>query len=91
MMMKIRWQSIKRDLLIGLGFLVLPLLLFAPVTVGGRTMVPADNLFQWAPWSAVAEEFGVRTPHNSLISDLVIENYAWKRFVLQSVEDGEIP
>jgi O-antigen/teichoic acid export membrane protein len=79
------------DLLIGLGYLVLPLLLYAGVTIGPRTMLPVDNLFQWPPWSSQAAQFGAIIPHNSLISDLVIQNYAWKRFVLQSLANGEIP
>ena len=79
------------DLWILLGFLALPLLLYGPVTLGGRTMIPADNLYQWAPWTAVADQFDVTTPQNSLITDLVIQNYAWKRFAVDSLRGGEIP
>ncbi len=83
-----RYQA---DLLVVAGLLLLPLLLYAAVTIGGRTMVPADNLAQWAPWSNAAGELGVEAPHNSLISDLIIQNYAWKRFIQQSLAEGEIP
>src|SRR5690606_34544899 len=71
--------------------LILPLLLFAQVTLGSQTMVPADNLVQWQPWAGAAAELGVERPHNTLISDLLVENYAWKRFINQSLAAGEIP
>ena len=32
------------------GLLALPLLFFAPVTLGGKTLIPADNLYQYEPW-----------------------------------------
>ncbi|MEW5989104.1 MAG: oligosaccharide flippase family protein, partial [Chloroflexota bacterium] len=73
------------------GFLLLPLLLYGPVTVGGRTMLPADNLFQWQPWAGAAADLGVEVPHNSLVSDLILENYAWKRFIQDSLQAREIP
>ncbi|MFO7664718.1 MAG: oligosaccharide flippase family protein [Chloroflexota bacterium] len=79
------------DLLIGLSYLLLPLLLYAGVSIGPQTMLPVDNLFQWPPWSSHAEQFNALIPHNALISDLVIQNYAWKRFILQSLGNGEIP
>jgi hypothetical protein len=81
----------KADLLILAGFWLLPLLFFGSVTLGGRTMLPADNLFQWAPWSAAAAEYGIEYPQNHLITDLIIQNYPWKRFVLTSLQDGELP
>ncbi len=71
--------------------LLLPLVMFWPVTCGDRTLIPADNLFQWAPWKSYAEEYGVETPHNELLSDLLLENYAWKRFILQSLRERQIP
>lgn len=89
--MKRLLRAYSADILIILGLLVLPFLLFADVTVGGRTMVPADNLFQWQPWASAAEELGVGTPHNSLLSDLILENYAWKQFIRESLSNGEIP
>ncbi|MFQ5421488.1 MAG: hypothetical protein ACE5EY_14130, partial [Anaerolineae bacterium] len=79
------------DLLILAGFLVLPLLLYAPVSLGGQTMVPADNLFQWQPWASHAAELGAETPHNGLLTDMAIENYPWKRFFGESVRNREIP
>ncbi len=54
-------------------------------------MLPADALFQWPPWSAVADQLPVNPPQNGLITDLVIQNYAWKTFTLDSIAAGEIP
>ncbi|RLT52436.1 MAG: hypothetical protein DWI68_02225, partial [Chloroflexi bacterium] len=72
--------------------LLAPLLWLYPVTVGGRTALPVDNLAQYAPWDASAAQFGFDAgPHNALISDLVLENYAWQRFVRASVRAGELP
>lgn len=86
-----RVKQYRADLLVVAGFLILPLLLFAQVTLGDRTMIPADNLVQWQPWAGAAAELGVERPHNTLISDLLVENYAWKRFINQSLAAGEIP
>jgi O-antigen/teichoic acid export membrane protein len=80
------------DLLILAGLLLLPLLLFWPVTLGGRTLLPADNLVTSEPWrSAVAAHGWPATPYNGLLSDLVLENYAWKHFALQSLQNGQAP
>jgi hypothetical protein len=79
------------DLAILAGFLILPFLLYASVTLGNRTMLPVDNLFQWAPWQGYAAEFGAVVPHNNLLTDLIIENYVWKRFAVNSFQAGEIP
>ena len=81
----------RKDLFIVAGFLILPFLLFGAVTLGGKTMLPVDNLFQWAPWQTAAEQFDVAVPHNNLLTDLIIENYAWKRFAVNSIQQGEIP
>lgn len=86
-----RLRSYAVDLFIAAGFLLLPLLLFGNVTFGDRTMVPVDNLFQWQPWSSSADELGIAYPHNALLSDLILENYPWKRFINESVGAGEIP
>ncbi len=79
------------DLAIAAGLFALPLLLFYQVTLGGRTLLPADNLFAFEPWQSFAGQFGVTTPHNQLLSDLVLENYAWKRFIVESIERRELP
>jgi O-antigen/teichoic acid export membrane protein len=84
-------KSLRTELLIVAGFLVLPLLLFGAVSLGGRTMLPVDNLYQWAPWASAASELEAEIPHNGLLSDLILENYAWKRFINNSISEGVIP
>ncbi|MBN1201236.1 MAG: oligosaccharide flippase family protein [Anaerolineae bacterium] len=80
------------DVSIVAGLLLLPLLLFAPVTLGGRTLIPADNLYQYEPWLSAREAVDVPdVPHNALLSDLVLENYQWKSFIRQSISAGTIP
>jgi hypothetical protein len=80
------------DVLIVAGLLLLPLLFFAPVTLGGRTQIPADNLYQYEPWLSARAAGGVpEIPHNALLSDLLLENYQWKTFIRQSIGDGVIP
>lgn len=73
------------DFLIAAGLLLLPCLLFWQVLIGGRTLIPADNLFAWQPWRSFAAQQGVGVPHNELLSDLLLENYVWKRFILESL------
>ncbi|MGD8625920.1 MAG: oligosaccharide flippase family protein, partial [Anaerolineae bacterium] len=72
--------------------LILPLILFWPVVVGSRTLLPADNLYQWQPYRAFAGEQGVSLPaHNELLSDLVLENLVWKQFTVDSLRGGQLP
>jgi len=86
-----RFRLYWADFLIIVGFLLLPILLYGSVTFGNKTMLPADNLFQWAPWQEAAVTFDAQIPQNHLITDLVIENYVWKKFVVDSVKASEIP
>ncbi len=81
----------RRDLLIALFFFALAAIFFAPIIFGNTTLVPFDNLFRFPPWSAFAAQFGIATPHNELVSDLVLENYAWKQFIVESLRAKEIP
>jgi O-antigen/teichoic acid export membrane protein len=81
----------RQDLLIILLLLLLPLLLLGPATIGGKTLVPADNLFAYPPWRSFAAQMGVGVPHNLLLSDLVLENYVWKRFIVESIRARQIP
>ena len=80
-----------RRLLPALGFLLLPLIFFWPVIFGGKTLLPADNLFAYEPWRSFAASLGVGVPHNELVSDLILENYVWKQFILQSISQRQIP
>ena len=78
--------------LIALAFLgVLPCLFFWQVLFAGRTLLPADNLFAFEPWRSFAAEFGATVPHNELLSDLILENYAWKQFIVESIQRRELP
>lgn len=85
-----RFNRYKADLAIALIFLLLPLAYFWPVTLGNRTLLPADNLLSVEPYRSSAFNTGA-LPHNQLLSDLVLENYPWKKFVLESLHAGEIP
>jgi len=84
-------QEWRKDLLIALGLLGLAVLFFWPVTLGGKTLLPADNVFAWEPWKSYAQQAGVKVPHNSLLSDLYLENYAWKRLIVQALRTRELP
>lgn len=70
---------------------LLPFLYFWPVVFGGRTLIPADNLLAWEPWRSAAPTGTSLVPHNELLSDLVLENYAWKLFLRRSISGGELP
>ena len=83
--------SVISSLLPLLGLFFLPLILFAPVTLGSRTLLPADNLYDFEPYLSAADNFGIDHPHNHLLSDLILENYAWKRFIIQSIEARQLP
>ena len=70
---------------------LIPLIFFFPQTLGGRTLIPADNLFQWEPYKSLADEHNVDMPHNALLSDLLLENAAWKGFIRESAANGDLP
>ncbi len=82
--------GVLRDAAIVLFLLLLPLLWFAPQALGNRTLLPADNLYAFEPWQTAAAELGVETPHNALISDLILENYAWKSFIREALHNGDL-
>lgn len=78
-------------LLIILGLFLLPWALLWQQTIGGKTLIPADVLYGFQPWKSAAAQFGISYPQNHLVADLVLENYAWKRFIVESLEQGQIP
>ena len=86
-----RHRGRRLDLAVVLALLLLSVLFFWRVTLGGKTLLPADNAFAWEPWRSYAADVGVTVPHNGLLSDLYLENYAWKRFIAQSLRAKEIP
>jgi O-antigen/teichoic acid export membrane protein len=71
--------------------LVLPLLLYAPVALGHRTLLPVDALFLDQPYRAAADVLGVGRPQNPLLTDLILENYAWKQFLKDAVRARQLP
>lgn len=82
----------RRDLAIVALLLALPLILFWPQTVGGKTLLPTENLYQWEPYYTYRAEAGApESPHNHLLSDLVLQNFQWKSYARQNFERGEIP
>lgn len=89
--MKNRLKRLLPDALIVLLLLLVPLVLFLQQTVGGKTLLPVDNLYQFEPYASLADEAGVGDPHNPLISDLILQNYAWKQTIQTALESGELP
>jgi O-antigen/teichoic acid export membrane protein len=82
----------RADVLILLLLFALPLILFWEATVGGRTLLPADNLYQYQPYAAYRGALGVPdVPHNALLSDFVLQNWQWKQFARNSFANGELP
>jgi O-antigen/teichoic acid export membrane protein len=80
------------DALIIVALFLLPLIFFAQQTLGGRTLLPAENLYQYPPYSDYAEVVGAPlVPHNHLLSDLVLQNMQWKSFTRDQLAQGEIP
>ena len=79
------------DLGIVLLLLLLPLLLFAPVALGSKTLLPADSVFVFEPYRAAASDLGVAFPHNHLVADLILENYVWKRFLVEALHSRDLP
>lgn len=85
-------SSRRADALVILALLLLPLLWFAPQALGGKTLLPADNLYQYPPWKSYAAQMGVTVqngtvvPYNGLISDLVLENAQWKSLITDALK-----
>lgn len=80
------------DLLLVVFLLLAPLLMFHQQTLGDRTLLPTENLYQHLPWSAYREVAQApAVPHNHLLSDMVLQNYQWKRFIRAQIAQGEIP
>ena len=79
------------DLLIALGFLLAAGAFLGDTLVGGKVLLPVDNLFRMQPWRALADQAGVAVPHNELISDMILQNVSWKRFAASSIRAGSVP
>jgi O-antigen/teichoic acid export membrane protein len=77
--------------IVGLLFL-LPLVMFWQQTIGGKTLLPTENLYQYEPYATYREVVKApEIPHNDLLSDLVLQNYQWKSFIRDQFAQGEIP
>lgn len=75
-----------------LFLLLLPLVMFNQQTLGDRTLLPTENLYQYLPHSAYREVVNApEIPHNHLLSDMVLQNYQWKYFIREQLSQGEIP
>ncbi len=80
------------DLALVLLLLIAPLAMFHQQTLGDRTLLPSENLFQHLPFSAYREVAGAPArPQNHLLSDMVLQNLGWKRFIRAQIAQGEIP
>ena len=79
------------NLCVILGLLFLLVVFFWPVILAGKTLLPLDNLFTFQPWQSFAAQFGINVPHNELLSDLILENYVWKRFIVQALKSRQLP
>ncbi|MYD39583.1 MAG: YfhO family protein, partial [Chloroflexi bacterium] len=87
-------QSLRRaapDIALGCLLLLMPLLLFHQQTLGDRTLLPTENLFQYPPYAAYREVAKAPAPHNHLLSDMALQNLPWKSFIRAQVAQGEIP
>jgi len=82
------WPDVAAILL----FILLPLIVFAPQTLGGRSLIPTENLYQYQPYATYREVVNAPAiPHNQLVSDLVLENYQWKHFLREQIAVREVP
>ncbi|MEO1288704.1 MAG: oligosaccharide flippase family protein, partial [Chloroflexota bacterium] len=88
-------QALRRatpDIVIIILLFVLPLVYFFPQTLGGKTLIPTENLYQYEPYASVREVVNApERPQNHLVSDLVLQNYQWKSFIRQQIAIGEVP
>jgi O-antigen/teichoic acid export membrane protein len=90
-MMRLKRSDHLPDLGILALLLLLPLLLYAPVALGAKTLLPVDTLFLNEPYRSAADDLGVTYPQNHLVADLILENYAWKRFLVEAIQNRDLP
>jgi len=84
-------RSLLLDLSVVLILLVLLVVFFWAVVLGGKTLLPLDNLFAFQPWQSFGNRFAIDIPHNELLSDLILENYAWKRLIVDALKSKQLP
>ncbi|RME46481.1 MAG: hypothetical protein D6791_08165, partial [Chloroflexi bacterium] len=77
---------------VAVGFLLILVIFFWPVVLGGRTLVPFDVPIATDPvWAGQAAELGIEHPQNGLMADLILENYVWKQFIRESLRARQLP
>lgn len=89
--MRLLHRILPDSLLIG-WLLLLPLVMFHQQTLGDRTLLPTENLYQYLPHAAYRDVVNAPDiPHNHLLSDMVLQNYQWKWFIREQLSQGEVP
>ena len=86
-----RIRRFRADVLALITIILLALLWFAPVLAPPLThasLLPYDNLYGFEPWRTLQPAL---TPHNELLSDLVLENAVWKQHIRESLAAGQLP
>ena len=87
-----RFRDLLPDIIIITLLFLLPLGFFAQQTIGGKTLIPTENLYQYEPYATYSEVVGAPDmTHNHLVSDLVLQNYQWKSFTRTQLAQGEVP
>ena len=80
------------DIAIIILLFALPLTMFWQQTLGGKTLLPTENLYQYEPHRTFQEVVNApEIPHNHLLSDMVLQNVQWKSFIREQLAQGEIP
>jgi len=70
----------------------LPLGFFFPQTLGGQTLIPTENIYQYEPYRVYRDVVNApEIPQNHLVSDLVLQNFQWKSFTRDQLAQGEVP
>lgn len=86
------FRRILPDSLLILWLLLLPMVMFHQQTLGDRTLIPTENLYQYLPHAAYRDVVNApQIPYNHLLTDMVLQNYQWKSFIQDQLAQGEIP
>lgn len=89
--MRERLRQLQPDLALCLLLFLVPLAFFWQQTLGGRTLLPLDNLFQYEPYASLKDDYGVGIPQNALLSDLILQNAVWKQFAIERILNNDLP
>lgn len=77
------------DVIVVLAFLIAALAFLWEVTLGGKILLPVDNLYSFPPFNSLVT--GQLIPHNLLIGDMVLQNISWKSLARDAILGGELP